>query len=87
MITPIQIRRDDIVEDIRRLAEITGVSITDAVGNAVRAQLASERDKAEAKLSSRKRRIRSVLAELRNLPVVGPGLSDEDLYSPDGLPK
>jgi hypothetical protein len=70
-----------------RLAEITGVSITDAVASAVRTQLASERGKAEAKLVSRKKRIDRALAELRKLPVVGPGLSDEDLYGPDGLPK
>jgi hypothetical protein len=87
MISPIQIRRDDVVKDIRMLAEITGVSITEAVASAVRTQLASERGKAEAKLSSRRKRIESALAELRRLPVVGPGLSDRDIYGPDGLPR
>ncbi len=75
------------IEDIRALAELTGVSMTEAIGTAVKAQLATERSKAATKLSSRRKRVEAALAELRNLPVTGPKLSDDDLYGPDGLPR
>jgi len=85
--TPIQIRRPDVAADVRTLAELTGVSITDAIGNAVKAQLAIERIKGSAKLSKRHAAAERGLAELRRLPVVGRRLSNDDLYGSDGLPK
>lgn len=84
---PIQIKRPDVVEDARALAVLTSVSITEAVGNAVKAQLAIERVRASAKLSKRRIRAERALAEFRRLPVVGPELSDSDLYDSDGLPR
>jgi hypothetical protein len=84
---PIQIKRADVAEQIRALAALTGVSLTDAVGNAVKAQLAVERVKASRKLSKRMAQAAEALAELRRLPVVGPALSDRDLYGADGLPR
>jgi len=86
-VTPIQIRRPDVAEDARALAELTGVSITEAIGNAVRAQLAIERVKASATLPKRRAAAEWGLAELRRLPVVGRRLSDDDLYNAEGLPK
>ncbi len=87
MTQPIQIKRADVTEDIRSLAALTGLSITDAIGNAVRAQLAVERVNASTKLSKRRLQADRVLARLRRLPVVGPDLTDSDLYDEDGLPK
>jgi hypothetical protein len=84
---PIQIKRPEVAADARTLAALTGVSITDAVANAVRSQLAIERVKADAKLSKRRKEAERTLAELRRLPVTGRDLSDEDLYDDDGLPK
>jgi hypothetical protein len=84
---PIQIKRPDVAEDIRTLANLTGVSITDAIAIAVRGQLALERVKADSKLSKRKKDSQLVLAELKRLPVVGPSLNDHDLYDAGGLPK
>lgn len=84
---PIQIKRPEVADDIRTLAALTGVSITDAIANAVSAQLAIERVKADARLRKRRKEAESTLAELRRLPVTGPTLSDEDIYSADGLPK
>ena len=83
----IQIKRPDVAEDIRTLAELTGASITDAIANAVRAQLAIERVKHDAKLRKRRRESEEALAELRRLPVIGPDISDDDLYDKHGLPK
>ena len=84
---PIQIKRSDVAGDVRTLAALTGVSITNAIGNAVKAQLAIERVKGKAKLSRRRKEAERALAELRRLPVVGPKLSDSDLYDAEGLPK
>jgi hypothetical protein len=84
---PIQIKRQDVTDDIRALADLTGVSITDAIQVAVRGQLAIERVKANTKLSKRRLQAEKALAELRRLPVVGPMLTDDDLYDAEGLPK
>ena len=37
--------------------------------------------------SKRRAKAERTLAELRSLPVVGPKLTDDDLYGADGLPK
>jgi hypothetical protein len=87
MPAPIQIKRPDVAEDIRALAALTGISITDAVAQAVRAQLATERLRANAALSQRRAEAERVLSELRRLPKIGPPLTDTDLYDTDGLPK
>jgi hypothetical protein len=84
---PIQIKRADVADDIRSLAALTGTSITDAIANAVRGQLAIEQVKADAKLRKRRKEAAKILAELRRLPVTGPLLSDNDLYDANGLPK
>jgi hypothetical protein len=77
MMTPIQIRNDDVVRDIRLLAELTGKSITEVVADSVRARLA------EAQANKRGEIQRRVAA----LPNVGPLLTDDDLYDEHGLPK
>jgi hypothetical protein len=84
---PIQIKRPDVADEARALAALTGVSITDAIGNAVKAQLAIERVKANSKLAKRKAEAARALAELRRLPIVGPDLMDDDLYDAEGIPK
>lgn len=83
----IQIKRPEVAADIRTLAELTGLSITDAIANAVRNQLAIERVKADAGLRKRRKAAEDLLSELRQLPVKGPVLSDDDLYDAEGLPK
>ena len=84
---PIQIKRPDVVQDVRALADLTGVSITDAIAEAVRSQLALARTNADARLRKRRREAEKGLAEIRKLPVVGPPLTDSDLYDEDGFPK
>ena len=49
MPSPIQIKRPEVADDIRTLAALMGVSITDAIANAVRGQLAIERVKGRCK--------------------------------------
>ena len=86
MLSPIQIKRPDVAMNIRELAALTKASITDAIGNAIRSQLAIERVKANAQLTNKRKAAELALAELRSLPVVGPDLTDKDLYN-GGLPR
>ena len=83
----IQIKRSEVTEEVRALAELTGVSITDAIGIAVKHQLEIERAKADLRLAKRRKEVGKLLNEIRRLPVVGPRLTDEDLYDENGLPK
>jgi len=87
MKAPIQIRRPDVADDIRALAALTGISITDSVAHAVRAQLAIERVRANALLSQRRAEAARMLDELRRMPKIGPQLTDSDLYDEEGFPK
>ena len=84
---PIQIKRPDVANDIRALAALTGISITDSVAHAVRAQLAIERVRSNAVLSQRRAEAGRMLDELRRMPKIGPQLTDNDLYDEDGLPE
>lgn len=83
----IQIRRPELARDIRALAALTGMSITDAIALAVRTQLAEERAKADSKASERRVRAERELAQIRALPRVGQAVSDADLYGADGRPR
>jgi hypothetical protein len=87
MKAPMRIKRQDVADDIRTLASLTGLDMTEAVGVAVRAQIAIERANSTVKQSERQVRSDRILAELRRLPVVGPVITDEDLYDSEGLPK
>jgi hypothetical protein len=85
--TPIQIKRPDVTEDIRTLATLMKTSITDAVASAVKNQISAERAKSEARFEERKARSMKILKELWALPIIGPLITDDDLYDEDGLPK
>ena len=85
MTKPIQIRKEDVVRDIRRLAALTGDAITEAVADAVREKLESlQGDEATAE---RRRRVEEIVAAYAALPKLGPRLTDDDLYDDYGLPK
>lgn len=87
MTHPIQIKKAEVAAEARELAALTGLSITDAIGKAVRSQLAIERVKANRTLQAKRQEADRLLSEIRRLPVIGPALTDDDLYGPDGLPK
>jgi hypothetical protein len=84
---PIQIRKADVVRDIRTLADITHQPITEAVGRAVRAELDRARRASSDDQEKKRRAVAAVLDRIRRLPIVGPVLTDDDLYDEDGLPK
>jgi antitoxin VapB len=87
MKAPIQIRREDVAADIRTLAELMKVSITDAVSAAVRAELERKQAEAEKAKKARWEEANRILKEIHAMPRIGPLLTDADFYDEDGLPK
>jgi hypothetical protein len=87
MNAPIQIRKAEVVEDIRKLAERTKLPITEAVGRAVRAEMQRLEADLAADVEAKIRDVKEIVARISKLPVVGPLLTDEDLYDDLGLPK
>ena len=85
MNAPIQIRRDDVVRDIRELAALSALPITDVVAKAVGDALS--RARARNDMPRREAEIERLLRQFRELPIVGEMLTDDDLYDEDGLPK
>ena len=85
MTIPIQIRRDDVVQDIRELAMLTDQPITDAVAGAVRAELARARSRST--IDERRAAVEEAVRRFQHAPVVGPMLTNEDLYDDDGMPR
>lgn len=85
MTKPIQIRNADIVRDLRELATQRGQSITETVGELVRAELTRPRKAygPQAKLAA----VRRIVEEFKALPKTGRTLTDDDLYDEFGLPK
>jgi hypothetical protein len=84
---PIQIRNPDVVRSIRALAEKTGRPITDAVAQAVEAELKRREAEDEQEFQRRLRAIDAAVERFHALPIVGPLLTDDDLYDDDGLPR
>jgi hypothetical protein len=85
MTKPIQIRKEDVVRDIRELANLTHRPITETVAAAVKSEL--DRARRRQSHEQRERDIDRLLAEFRALPKVGPPLTDDDLYDENGFPK
>ncbi len=83
MNAPVQIRKPEITERLRRIAAREGKSITDLVD-----ELTLERDQQiEAEVERRRSAVKAILKEVDALPRIGPLLTDDDLYDEDGLPK
>jgi hypothetical protein len=84
---PIQIRNPKVVRAIRELASETGRPISEAVGEVVLAELARRHAARAGDFEARLAAIREISRKFRDLPRVGPSLTDDDLYDEDGLPK
>jgi hypothetical protein len=54
---------------------------------AVKAQLAIEQVKGNSRLRKRRKESERLLAEIHRMPVVGPLLTDDDLYDEEGMPR
>jgi hypothetical protein len=85
--SPIQIRNPIVVRAIRDLAKLTGQPITEAVGEAVRAALSKDEVSKRAEYERRLAAIQEISRQIRELPIVGPKLTDDDLYDEEGMPR
>ena len=75
------------MERLREIARLEGRSITDLVEDMVR-----ERDerliaRREAEIEAKLAAVEEIVAHFNSLPIIGPLLTDDDLYDEDGLPK
>ena len=84
MDTVIEITQPEVAENVRALAELTGVSVTEAISATVKERLELERRRRPKKNLERARQL---LEEIRKLPRIGPLLTDDDFYDANGLPK
>jgi len=84
---PIQIRNPEVVRAIRTLAEQTGRPITEAVGLAVNAEIERRQLTDAAERDRRLRNMREAVRQFRESPIIGPLLTDDDIYDADGLPR
>jgi hypothetical protein len=84
---PIQIRNEGVVRDIRELARLTQKPITEAVAAAVQEELGRAKRLSAKRREDRLRAIAAAVKQFKSLPLVGPMLTDDDLYDQDGLPK
>jgi hypothetical protein len=50
-------------------------------------RLSSQAGKAKSSLARKRAAVEKALAAIRELPIVGPRLTDKDLYRRNGLPK
>jgi hypothetical protein len=85
MMKPIQIRKEEVVRDIREAAALTNRSITDVVAEGARVVL--DRAKRRTTVGAREKAIDRIVAEYRALPKMGRMLTDDDLYDENGFPK
>jgi len=87
MNAPVQIRKSDTVERLRRLAALEGKSITDLVDEMVRERDERMTATRDADTADRRRGVEEAVRRFNALPIIGPLLTDDDLYDEDGLPK
>jgi hypothetical protein len=87
MNAPVQIRKAETVERLRRLAAFEGKTITDLVDEMVRERDERLTTDREAEIQRKIAAVNKIVAHFQALPIVGPLLTDDDLYDEDGLPK
>lgn len=84
---PIQIRNPEVTRAIRELAERKGQAITDAVGDAVHAELQRLDNAKSADVQRKLAAIDDILARYGSWPIRRPIPTDDDFYDEDGFPK
>lgn len=87
MNAPVQIRKSDTVERLRRLATLEGKTITELVDEMVRERDRQFAAKREADIDVRRLAVEEAVRRFQALPIIGPLLTDDDFYNEDGLPK
>lgn len=87
MTSPIQIRREDVVRDLRELAALRGQPITDTIAEIARAELRRARQRPT--VDERDRAIDASVARFQDAVRRHGGrlLTDDELYDENGLPR
>lgn len=84
---PISIRNPEVARLARQVAQMKGVTMTEALRQSLAAELEHEAARRDAMLAERRRGIDDIIAEFRNLPVLDDRTADEILgYDENGLP-
>ena len=84
---PLNIKNREIHEQAQELASLKGVSISEAVGDAIREALEQERVRRSRFFERRRNAIDDVAAEFARLPVVDSRPAEEILgYDEQGVP-
>ena len=87
MNAPVQIRKPDVAERLRNMALREGVSITELVDQMAREREARPDEARRAEIERKIAAVNEIVREFNALPVLGPLLTDDDIYDEDGLPK
>lgn len=87
MNAPVQIRKPDVAERLRSMALREGLSITDLVDQMAREREARIDEARRAEIDRKIAVVNEIVREFNALPVLGPLLTDDDIYDEDGLPK
>jgi hypothetical protein len=74
----------EVVDHVRELARQRGGTLSDAIDAAVREMLAA---KSETSPDIDLDAVGEIIRRFRDLPKIGPMLTDADLYDVDGLPR
>ncbi len=83
----LSIKNDEVEARIRRLTEITGQGVTEAIDGAVREKLARVERVSEEEVQRRMRALDVILARLGPLPKLDPGAIDDEMYDEFGAPR
>lgn len=87
MNAPVQIRKPDVAERLRNMALREGLSITELVDQMAREREARPEQARRAEIERKIAALNEIVREFNALPVLGPLLTDDDIYDEDGLPK
>lgn len=87
MNAPVQIRKPDVAERLRNMALREGLSITELVDQMAREREARPDEARRAEIERKIAAVNEIVREFNALPVLGPLLTDDDIYNEDGLPK
>ena len=87
MNAPVQIRKPDVAERLRNMALREGLSITELVDQMAREREARPDEARRAEIERKIAAVNEIVREFNALPVLGPLLTDDDIYDEDGLPR
>lgn len=80
----LNIKSPEAERDVRRLAELTGESLTEAIHNAVRERLQRVGQQAETLTEARWARVEAIVARAQAIPLVN-DLSEDEILGYDAM--